>query len=61
MSGKGLITKIYKESKNLMMIRIKNPLNKCTNGLNSQFLKQELQMVNKYMKKCSTSLPTKEM
>jgi hypothetical protein len=35
--------------------------NKWTNELNRQFSKEEIDMVNKYMNKCSTSLALKEM
>jgi hypothetical protein len=59
-SDKGLITRIYRELKKLTPQRISNPLNKCANELNRQFSK-EVQMTNKYMKKCSTSLLIKEM
>jgi hypothetical protein len=40
--------------------RINSPLNKMTNELNRQFSK-EVQMTNKHIKNCSTSLAIKEM
>jgi hypothetical protein len=48
---KGLITRIYGEFKKLNSQRINNPMKKCAHELNRQFSKDELQMVNKYMKK----------
>jgi hypothetical protein len=51
-SDKGLITRIYKQPKTLNTKRTNNPVNKSENELNRQFLK-EVQMTNKYMKKCS--------
>jgi hypothetical protein len=39
----------------------KNSLNKWANELNRLFLKLEVQMVNKHMKKFSASLAVKEM
>jgi hypothetical protein len=52
---KGLITRIYRKFKTLTSQRINSPLNKWANELNRQFSK-EVQMANKYMKKCSTIL-----
>jgi hypothetical protein len=36
-------------------------MKKCTDELNRQFSKDEVQMANKNMRKCSTSLAVKEM
>jgi hypothetical protein len=37
------------------------PTDKCANELHRQFSKEEVQMVNKYMRKCPTCLAIKEM
>jgi hypothetical protein len=60
-SGKGLITRIYRELNKLTPQRINNPLNKWANELNRQFPKEELQMANEFMKKCSIFLVKKAM
>jgi hypothetical protein len=49
------------EQKNLNFPRISNTINKWANELNRHFSKKEVQMANKYMKKCSASLAIKEM
>jgi hypothetical protein len=51
-SDKGLISRIYKELKNLNSRTINNPVNKWPNELNRQFSKEEAFLVSKkYMKK----------
>jgi hypothetical protein len=59
-SDKGLITTIYRELKKLILQRVNNLLNKCANELNIKFSKEKIQMANKYIKTCSTSLAKNE-
>jgi hypothetical protein len=61
MSDKGLITRTYWELKKLNSLKINEPVKKWANELNRTFLKEDVQMTKKHMKKCSPSLAIKEM
>jgi hypothetical protein len=53
---KGLISRIYREPKKLSPQRINIPMKKWAHELNRQFSNEEVQLANKYMKKCLTYL-----
>jgi hypothetical protein len=55
-SDKGLITRIYRELKKLNSPKINEPMIKWTTELNRTFLKEEVQIAKKHMKKCLLSL-----